>query len=177
MSILGCGYMLDWLLEFNLYLHKCLWSTCHLYSRSAYLLFVLCNVFGLSHWQWDIAWELFLIHVKPELHCTSLARVVPLFIGVGNNHWVTFAIELIDNYMSSNAYLTASELMCFRPKPNTWGGPNLTTDWIQSLLLIAYGCKWVTDSTTSVIQWNLYASIAYNRLIYKATLHKTGSKK
>ena len=64
--------------------------------------------------------------IPPPDTPTSVASVVSLLIGMAST--VTFMIESIDNQHSF------SHLLCFTPR-GLRGGPTLTTDCIQSLLL------------------------------------------
>ena len=76
--------------------------------------------------------------MKPEVRCTSVASVVYLFIDVEKKTLpISHFHDRVEQQLTWLLTFTASEQnLAF-----TRGGPTLTTDQIQSLLLRAHGCN------------------------------------
>ena len=103
-----------------------------------------------------------LIGMKPNVRCTFVGSVVSLLTGVERKwgEWVTFVIDLINNHHGFLVSLCSSPWgLLDQTQHVTRGGPNLTTDQISKVLLIAYGCD-----ETQLLLWRVFASITYNRL-------------
>ena len=95
---------------------------------------LLCGVPPLTFlWLRDI--HVALIGMKPEIHWTSLASVVSLFIGVENKTWpISHFCDWVDRQWT---WLLTPPLKDFWIKPHiTRRGSTQTTDRIESLLLI-----------------------------------------
>ena len=77
-----------------------------------------------------------LIGMKPEVHCTSVASVVSLFIGVGKKTWlISHFRDRVDrqpSWLLTITTLRPSRASERKTSHITRGDPTLTTDRIQS---------------------------------------------
>ena len=71
-------------------LNLCMFSEviCKWFTEDAYLLCVMCTVFGFARWLARHSSRFLLIFMKPKRRCTSVASTVSLLIGIEKKTWL-----------------------------------------------------------------------------------------
>lgn len=151
------------------FLDKHLWNTQCQFTQNPYLLLVVYRLW-LFLLTVRCSLRTVLIPMKPEVRCTSVASIVSLFIDIEKKMWpISHFRDWADWWSIRLLTLTTLHPLKLLNETShvTRGGPTLTTDRTQSLLVGIHSCN-----KAQAHPWHLWVSIVVWRIdAYKHLSH------